>query len=248
MPQDTPKTGKGRHFSRHILIGILTVAPLWVTWLVFDILFGILARTGAPLLRAGARAVRPFSELAADWLSDPRFHYVLAILLTLAALYGIGLFARAVMGRILINHLEKLVMRIPLADSIYKTTKRFLDTLGSTPSLGNRVVLIPFPSERMRVVGFLTRTFRDTTTGRELGAVYVPTSPNPTSGYVEIVPIRDVVPTDWTIEEAMAFIFTGGANAPDRLDFDAPQPGAPEADAPRANVPEADAPQKPPGS
>lgn len=233
MPQDTPKTGRDRHFSRHILIGILTVAPLWVTWLVFDILFGILAGAGAPLLRAGARAVRPFSELAADWLSDTRFHYVLAILLTLAALYGIGLFARAFIGKILINSLEKLVMRIPLADTIYKTTKRFLDTLGTTPSLGNRVVLIAFPTASMRVVGFVSRTFRDAKTGRELAAVYVPTSPNPTSGYVEIVPLSDVVPTDWTIEEAMAFIFTGGANAPDRLDFDAP---------------EADTPQKPPGS
>lgn len=238
MSQDAPKADKGRHFSRHILIGILTVAPLWVTWLVFDILFGILASTGAPLLRAGARAVRPFSGLAADWLSDSRFHYVLAILLTLAALYGIGIFARAFIGKILITSLEKLVMRIPLADSIYKTTKRFLDTLGATPSVGNRVVLIAFPTARMRVVGFVSRTFQDAKTGRELAAVYVPTSPNPTSGYVEIVPLSDVVPTDWTIEEAMAFIFTGGANGPDSLDFDPPE----------ADAPEAYTPQKPPGS
>jgi uncharacterized membrane protein len=61
---------------------------------------------------------------------------------------------------------------------------------------------------------------RDPTTGRQLAAVYVPTSPNPTSGYIEIVPLEDVVQTDWSVEEAMAFVMTGGTNARDELVFD----------------------------
>ena len=65
----------------------------------------------------------------------------------------------------------------------------------------------------------MTRVMRDPDTGRQLAAVYVPTSPNPTSGYIEIVPLDDVVQTDWSVEEAMAFVMTGGTNGPDELPF-----------------------------
>jgi uncharacterized membrane protein len=80
-------------------------------------------------------------------------------------------------------------------------------------------VLISFPTPEMKTVGFITKVMRDTDTGRELAAVYVPTSPNPTSGYIEIVPLEDVVQTDWTMEEAMSFVMTGGANAPDSVRY-----------------------------
>jgi uncharacterized membrane protein len=57
-------------------------------------------------------------------------------------------------------------------------------------------------------------------TGRELAAVYVPTTPNPTSGYLEIVPVEHLVSTDWTMDEAMTFIVSGGAIAPDGILYD----------------------------
>ena len=71
----------------------------------------------------------------------------------------------------------------------------------------------------MKAVGFVTKILHDTDTRRELAAVYVPTSPNPTSGYIEIVPLDEVVQTDWTIEEAMSFVMTCGANAPDQVRY-----------------------------
>jgi uncharacterized membrane protein len=215
------------HFWRYILIGFFTVAPLWVTWLVFEFLLGLLARTGAPLLRTMAGAVRPLSETVADWLLDSMFQQALAVLLTVAGLYGIGLLASFVLGRKLIATLEQLLARLPLVQSIYGATKRFLHGLRAGPASGQRVVLISFPSPEMKAVGFLTRVLRDEASGRELAAVYVPTSPNPTSGYIEIVPLADVVPTDWSVEEAMAFVVTGGTNAPDKVRFANPPPSAP---------------------
>jgi uncharacterized membrane protein len=65
----------------------------------------------------------------------------------------------------------------------------------------------------------VTKVMRDATCGEELAVVYVPTSPNPTSGYIEILPLADVVMTDWTMEEAMSFVMTGGTNAPDTVCF-----------------------------
>jgi uncharacterized membrane protein len=83
-----------------------------------------------------------------------------------------------------------------------------------------RVVLINFPTPEMKTVGLVTRTFRDKDTGRELAAVYVPTTPNPTSGYLEIVPVANLISTNWTLDEAMTFIVSGGAISPDEINFD----------------------------
>jgi uncharacterized membrane protein len=76
-----------------------------------------------------------------------------------------------------------------------------------------RYVLIGFPTPEMKAVGFITRILKDVDSGRELAAVYVPTSPNPTSGYIEIVPLSELV-------------MTGGTNAPENIRFSRPrEPG-----------------------
>ncbi len=210
------------HFGRYIVIGFFTVAPLWVTWLVLEFVFSLLATTGAPMLRGVARGLRPLSEALADSLLNPFVQYILAALLTLALLYGVGLLTAVVLGRRLIAFMERQLERLPVVQSIYGATKRFLNGLQKPPVSTQRVVLIAFPSPEMKAVGLVTRVMHDPNTGRQLAAVYVPTSPNPTSGYIEIVPLEDLVQTDWSMEEAMAFVMTGGTNAPDELSFSNP--------------------------
>jgi len=208
------------HFLRYLLIGFFTVAPLWVTWFVLDFLFSLLARTGAPVLRGLAGALRPLSEPLADWLIHPTVQYLLAALVTLGGLYAIGVITSMVVGRQVLALLERMLERLPLVQTIYGATKRFLETVRKPPVSGQRVVLISFPSPEMKAVGLVTKVMTDPDTGRQLAAVYVPTSPNPTSGYIEIVPLDDIVQTDWSIEEAMSFVMTGGTNAPETLRFD----------------------------
>ena len=84
------------------------------------------------------------------------------------------------------------------------------------PGNTQRVVLIGFPSPTLKSIGFVTRTFTDSL-GRELAAVYVPTTPNPTGGYLEIVPVEDLIATEWSVDQAMAFILSGGAAGPDKI-------------------------------
>jgi uncharacterized membrane protein len=144
---------------------------------------------------------------------------VLAALATLAGLHVIGLLTSLVVGRRLIAFIEGLLGRLPLVQTIYGATKRFFGTLQDPPVTGQRVVLIGFPTERMKTLAFITKVMTDTDTGEELAVVYVPTAPNPTSGYIEILPMQDVVSTDWTVEEAMSFVMTGGTMAPERLRF-----------------------------
>jgi uncharacterized membrane protein len=194
---------------------------------------GDLAGVGFRVEPAGAerrpnsarRSTRPVSEVLADWLLNPFVQYVLAALLTVALLYGLGVLTALVVGRRLIAFMERQLERLPLVQSIYGATKRFLNSLQKPPVSTQRVVLIAFPSPEMKAVGLVTRVMRDPNTGCQLAAVYVPTSPNPTSGYIEIVPLKDVVQTNWSVEEAMAFVMTGGTTAPDELPFSNPPDG-----------------------
>jgi len=186
---------------------------------VFDFLLGLLASAGTPLVRGATHLIRPLSGTLANWLLDSVMQQLVAVLLTLGALYAIGLFASLVLGKKLLAAFEAMLARLPLVQTIYGGTKRFLHTLRQPPVSGQRVVLISFPTPEMKAVGFVTKVMRDADSGRELAAVYVPTSPNPTSGYIEIVPLEDVVQTDWTMEEAMSFVMTGGTNAPDSIRF-----------------------------
>ncbi|MHB1213482.1 MAG: DUF502 domain-containing protein [Thiobacillus sp.] len=221
MSDETPPRRK-THVFRYLLIGFFTIAPLWVTWLVFDFLFGLLASAGAPFIKALARLLQPLSDTLAAWLLDADVQYALAALFTLVLLYLIGLFASFVLGRKLIATVEYWLGRLPLVQTIYGATKRFLQTVSKPPVQGQRVVLISFPSPEMKAVGLITKVMTDAVSGRELAVVYVPTSPNPTSGYIEILPLDDVVMTNWTMEEAMSFVMTGGTNAPDQVNFNNP--------------------------
>jgi len=204
---------------RYLILGILTVAPLWVTWLVFNFIFTRLSAIGAPWVSGLARAVRGDLPAAADLLLLPAFQSTLAVVLTLVFLYLVGWLASNIIGQRVIHRLEQLVLNVPLVAAIYGGTKRFLAAIKEKPTGVQRVVLISFPTSQMKAVGFVTRVIKDADTGEDLAAVYVPTSPNPTSGYIEIVPVSQVVPTDWSMDEAMSFVMTGGATSPDHIHF-----------------------------
>ena len=152
--------------------------------------------------------------------------YGIALLATLAVILLSGLMARRVFGQRLLRWFESLIQRVPFANIIYGSARQLLDILQTKPDGTQRVVLIDFPHTEMKSIGFVTRVLREHGTGRELAAVYVPTTPNPTSGYLEIVPVEKITPTDWTVDQAMSFIISGGAVSPETIPFSVPQPAA----------------------
>jgi uncharacterized membrane protein len=209
----------GTRAQRYLLAGVFTVIPLWITWVVFDFFLGQLSRVGTPWVRTLSRGIQHEFPSVARWLLEPWFQSVLAILLTLAFLYLLGWAVTQVVGKRVMNLLESGIARLPYVQTVYGSTKKLIAALQREPGRVQRVVLIEFPTPEMKAVGFVTRILRDDDTGQELAAVYVPTTPNPTSGYLEIVPLERVVGTDWTIEEAMTFIISGGAVAPESLSY-----------------------------
>ena len=206
--------------QRNILAGILTVIPIWFTWAVFEFIVKQLSKIGLPSAKALAQEIEKHSPNLAEIIQAPWLLNSLAVILTIIALYLLGWVTTVVVGQRLIKIFEYFIHRIPIVQSVYSAIKQFLSVLQTKPDDVQRVVLIEFPSKHMKTVGFVTRVFNDANTGRQLAAVYVPTTPNPTSGYLEIVPLENLVSTDWTMDEAMTFIISGGAIAPDNIHYE----------------------------
>ena len=207
----------GQRLQRLFLTGLLTLLPIWLTWVVVKFVFGLLSDISKPLIGPALHNVAIGDPMRWSWLDDPWVQTALAVLATVAVVLISGWLARRVFGQRLLRWFEALVSRIPLASTVYGSARKLFDILQTQPDGTQRVVLIDFPHRGVKAVGFVTRILREEGTGRELAAVYVPTTPNPTGGYLELVPVEDLTPTDWTVDQAMTFIISGGAVSPDRI-------------------------------
>ena len=208
----------------YFLTGLLTLLPIWLVWIVFKFVFVLLSGISEPVvgpLLAGLATSKPAMF---GWLADAWVQTAIALAATVLLILAVGALARRVVGQTLLGWFEALIARIPLAKTIYGSARQLLDLLQTKPDGTKRVVLIDFPHTQMKSVGFVTRILLDEHTGCELAAVYVPTTPNPTSGYLEVVPVERLTPTDWTVDEAMTFIISGGAVSPDKIPFHPAQP------------------------
>lgn len=221
-PTNTPL--KRLRVQRYLITGLLTLLPLWLTYVVFRFVFELLSGISAPGINALTERLATANPAVLGWLNAGWLQSLFALFATILLIYLVGFAATRVFGQRLLVLFERVIARVPLAQTIYGGTKKLLDLVQTKPEGVQRVVLIDFPQRGMKVVGLVTRTLRDSDSGREFVAVYVPTTPNPTSGYLEIVPIEDVTPTDWSLDQAMAFIISGGAIAPANFRFERPVP------------------------
>ena len=223
------RKSKGFHPGRYVIAGILTAIPLWITWLVFDFVFRQLSTFGLPWVRRLSRNIHDDSPDLAQLLLEPWFQYVLAVVLIIVMLFVLGWAVSNVVGRRIVAAFEALIESVPLVKIVYGGVRRLIDALGQKPEGVQRVVVIDFPSTGLKAIGLVTRTMEDVATGDKIVAVYVPTTPNPTSGYLELVPADRVVSTDWTMDEAMNFLVTGGAVGPDTIHYTESAPVGEEA-------------------
>jgi uncharacterized membrane protein len=209
----------GLGFKANFISGLLTLIPIGITWLLLDFIFKRLSTLGQPMVRALQTEVREDAPTVAKVLAHPWFLDALAAILVILVIFALGWLTNRVLGRRILGALEAMLIRVPLVKSIYGSVKTLIGVLQTKPDSVERVVLIDFPHPAMKAIGLVTRTLIDEDTGRELAAVYVPTTPNPTNGYLEVVPIEDLISTDWSIDEAMNFIISGGAVSPESVPF-----------------------------
>lgn len=216
-PPKQPSVWSG--LQSKLAVGLLTILPVAVVWFVLSFLIDFLSWLGRPIIDALFGYARIQERDQTGWLSNEVVVTTLAVVAALWIIYVVGAIASNVLGARLIRWIETLVNRVPLVAQIYGAAQKLISSLTSKPGGTQRVVLLPFPNDHLRAIGFVTKTFHDEGSGREMAAVYVPTSPNPTSGYLEIVPVEVCIETDLSMDQAMNMILSGGATAPDRVRF-----------------------------
>ena len=205
------------NFQRYLLAGLLTITPLIAVWLVFVFFLNMLSAFGQPLAAPLTEFVDRIVPAAAPWLANPGVRLAIAVIVALLALYTIGAIASRVIGQRLIALFERIITRIPLVETIYSAVKKLVDVLQQRPGSDQRVVLIDFPREGLKTIGFVMRSFTDARTGEDLAAVYVPSALNPTSGFLEILPTAKLDFCDISTDQAMTMIISGGAIVPEKM-------------------------------
>ncbi|MFQ5860095.1 MAG: DUF502 domain-containing protein [Dehalococcoidia bacterium] len=197
-----------KHFRTRLTAGLLVVVPAAITYLVLFLIYGFLADLTQPLQQAMKQS------LPSPW------HWVIpaaGVLSILLLIYLAGWLGTIWGVRSLVHQGHRLVERIPVVKSIYGAARmatEFFSTANHTKF--SRVVMVEFPRKGITSIGLVTGTIKDRD-GKDRVMVYVPTTPNPTSGYLVILAEEEVLPTDMTLEEAMRLVISGGFLNPGSL-------------------------------
>jgi uncharacterized membrane protein len=197
------------HFIRRtFLTGLLILIPLFVTYALISFLFNLFTNASAPLMRGLFRLL----DLNRYAWTDPLVPLI-NFLLSLAVIFLLGLFGTNFLGRRILQTLDGLILRLPLVKSIYGAVKQLVDTFQGPRRGFHRVILIQYPRLGTWTMGFVAAERRDTmnlSPSEKLLTVYIPTTPNPTSGYLVLVHPEEVVDVDYSVEEAFKFIVSSG--------------------------------------
>jgi uncharacterized membrane protein len=196
------------HFRRYLIAGLLVWVPVGITWFVIKFMIDLMDQTVLLL----PESLRP------EHLLGYRI-WGLGVVLTVVILLVTGMIVANLVGRKLVSIGERLLDRIPLVRSIYSGVKQVMETMlaGSGKSFRS-VVLVEYPRREMWTLAFLTgergvKEMEDKT-GHELSHIFVPTTPNPTSGFFLVVPSSDVIILDMSIDDGLKMIMSAGVVVP----------------------------------
>jgi len=208
---------------RYFVAGILVLLPLaitvWIAWQIVSVVEG------------GVQTL--MHKL--DWKYYPGCGFLLVIVIV----FGAGLFATNVIGRRILRFFEAFVTRIPFISKVYLTVQQIRDAFtgrGSQHTLFQSVAVIEYPRSGLYTLCFVTSTAGGEVqhkTKERVTSVFVPTTPNPTSGYLLLVPDDQLTPLSMTVEEAMKMVISGGALIPP---YKIEEHRRPESDGPEQNA------------
>jgi uncharacterized membrane protein len=194
-----------------LIAGLLLVIPLATTiWLTITVAFWVVR-----FLTRFPKQLNPFTGLPP--LLGDAINLGVGLAVPLLGILLIGLMARNIAGRWLLDVGERIVQSIPLAGSVYKTLQQLLQTVfQDSKTRFRRVILVEYPRRGLWAVAFVTGTLAasEATTGSSMLSVFIPTTPNPTSGWYAVVPETDVINLTISIEDAFKVLLSGGIVGP----------------------------------
>lgn len=198
---------RGQLIKRYFITGLLIWVPLAITAWVLSLIIGAMDQS----LRLLPEAIHPHRLLGVNVPG-------IGAILTLLIIFLTGLLAANFIGEKLVHWWEKLLATIPVVNSVYHAVKQVSDTLlGPSGQAFRKAVLIQYPRRDAWTIAFLTGRPGGDVVNHLNGdhiSVYVPTTPNPTSGFFIMLPKKDVVELDMTVDEALKYVISMGVVAP----------------------------------
>ena len=189
--------------------GVLLLAPLAVTIWAFSAIIDFVGGRFRPIF---------FSYVPDTWREYRILWDVLSTIIVVALVTGFGYLSRYVLGKYFFSVGERFMQSIPGVNAVYNTVKQIVDTFGTkNRNLFSKVVLVEFPRKGSWSIGFLTNKAQSEAqlrTGTEVMTVFVPTTPNPTSGFLVLIPTREVVELEMSVGDGMKMVISGGAVVP----------------------------------
>ena len=212
------KPGIWRVIRNRIVAGLFVALPVFITYLVLDWIYRVLIHTViSPIAEQFIRIWFPTETPLPFWLE-----FVLApavgFLIVLGLLFVAGMFFQSRVHRFV----DWILLKAPGVNMVYSAVKNVVDAIQQTQNLSERfrrVVLVEFPHPGIKVPAFVTSECRDTTSGQTILSCYVPTTPVPTSGYMLLVPEKEVIPLDWELQETLQAIVSGGITIPNDVRY-----------------------------
>ncbi len=196
------------NFRNNFLTGLVVILPFTLT--IFILLFFI--------KKLNALLLEPIISLFGPHIFSPIREFLgkLAIFFILIlGVWLIGLLARILFIRKAFGFLERIFLKVPMFSLIYKGIKEMSTAfIGERKTAFNRVVLIEYPRKGIFSIGFLTSDYKGEVQKKaksNLISVFVPTTPNPTSGMFILVPVEEAIPLDMSVADGMKLIISGGA-------------------------------------
>ncbi len=191
----------GRKFTTQFLAGILVLAPIGATALILIWIFVSIDNILQPLLRL----------FLGHSITGIGFGIAVALI------YVTGLVASNIGGKRLVRYGQSLLSRVPIVRPLYTTLKQILESFSPTGQAGfMQTVLVEFPRKGMRSIGFITNEL-PSQSGKKLLNIYIPTAPNPVSGFLQVLSEDEVIRTNIPINEAMKMIISAGKISPQEL-------------------------------
>ena len=187
-----------QNLKSKIFAGIAALFPIYLTYIVLKFLFVTLEKISAPMLK------KIEFEIPG-----------LGILLTLILIYLLGLVVTNFLGRKIFNLGERILTKVPIVNTIYTTLKQITDTFTKgTAETFEGAVYIQYPRKDLWTMAFISgeSTSKE---GVSYYHLFVPTTPNPTSGFFLMIPRADTIPTGMSVEEGLKTIISGGMLAPE---------------------------------
>ena len=185
------------HFRRIIFTGLLAIVPVALTFYILKVVFTVLDNLTSPIFKRMDIYIPG-----------------LGILLTLLLVYLLGIFVTNVLGKRFLHWLETLIKNIPLINTIYNTIKQITQAFtGTAEKKFQSVVYIEYPRKDLWTLAFVTGESKNEK-DVEYYHLFVPTTPNPTSGVFIIIPKKDSIETELNVEEALKSVISGGMLAP----------------------------------